>query len=149
MARKLRNIKRINSPLSPFIRGGLRGITCLLSLTLSLLLSCSSEKTDTSKQKIEELGGVQSQTSQAGGSSTRSAYSMEIVPLNATKSSRLYAVPHGFELSDAEVEWFINGEKAAQAHTPEFDASITRKNDSIQARATVDGQKVGGDVRQG
>src|SRR4030042_6531759 len=96
------------------------------------LLSCSSEKTsDVSRQQAQEPGGVHSQTSQPVGSATGGSSSLEIVPVNATKTSRLYAVPHGFNLSEAKIEWLVNGALVTNPKLTEFDASVTKKNDKI------------------
>jgi hypothetical protein len=131
----------------------IKGIECTMHKFIGLILmlflfSCSSDKSDVSRQQAEGPAGVGSQTSHPGGSEEVGALSLEIVPVNATKTSRLYAVPHGFKLSDAEIEWFVNGEKLANAKTSEFDASIIKKNDSIQARATIEGKKVSSNMIQ-
>jgi hypothetical protein len=115
---------------------------CLISIVLTLFLfSCSSDKTDVTSQKTGDTD-VATQTSQAGSSATGGAQSLEIVPLNATKSSRIYAVAHGFNLSDLKIEWLVNGEEITNPKMSEFDASITKKTDKVQARAMVQGQEI-------
>jgi translation initiation factor IF-1 len=108
---------------------------------LLILFSCSSDKTDVSKQQAQgpDIG---TQTSQTVGSATVGSYSLEIVPVNATKTSRLYSVPHGFNPSEAKIEWFVNGEKVANPKTTEFDASTTKKRDKVQAKANIQGQEI-------
>jgi hypothetical protein len=121
----------------------------LIGLIFTLfLLSCSSDKPDVSKQQTGEPGGVHSQTSQAGGSTKGGSYSLEIVPVNATRTSRLYAVPHGFNLSETKIEWFVNGSLSANPKASEFDASVTKKNDKIQAKAIIQGKEIASNIVQ-
>jgi len=115
----------------------------LIGIIITLfLLSCSSDKPDVSKQQAQEPSGVHSQTSQPVGSATGGSYSLEIVPINATRTSRVYAVPHGFNLSEAKIEWLVNGTQVANPKTSEFEASVTKKNDKIQARAIIQGKEI-------
>jgi len=111
------------------------------------LLSCSSDKTDVSRQ-AHELGDMRSQTSQPVGSTTGGSSSLEIVPVNATRTSRLYAVPHGFNLSEAKIEWLVNGTLVTSPKLTEFDASVTKKNDKIQARAIMQGKEIASNIVQ-
>jgi len=121
----------------------------LIGIIITLfLLSCSSDKTDVSKQQAQEPGGVHSQTSQPVGSVTGGSSSLEIVPVNATRTSRVYAVPHGFNLSEAKIEWLVNGALATNPKTSEFDASATKKNDKIQARAIMQGKEIASNIVQ-
>ena len=100
----------------------------LIGIIITLfLLSCSSDKPDVSKQQAQEPGDVHSQTSQPVGSATGGSSSLEIVPVNATRTSRVYAVPHGFNLSEAKIEWLVNGALVTSLKASEFDASVTKK----------------------
>jgi hypothetical protein len=119
-----------------------------IAILFALLFSCSSDKTDVSRQQTREPGDVSSQTSQDGSPSTGGAYSLEIVPVNANKRSRLYAVPHGFNLPDAKIQWLVNGEKMASTGASEFDASVTKKTDEVQARAVIQDQEIVSNVIQ-
>jgi len=117
-------------------------------LFLLFIFSCSSDKTDVGRQQTSEPGGVHPQTSQTVGSTTGGACSLEIVPVNATKTSRIYAVPHGFNLSEAKIEWLVNGEKITNPVSSEFSASATKKNDRLQARAILQGQEIVSNIVQ-
>jgi hypothetical protein len=121
----------------------------LIGLIIMLcFFACSSDKTDISKQQAQEPGDVISQTSQAGSSVAGGSYSLEILPVNATKASRLYAVPHGFNLSDARVEWLVNGAQIQSPKVTEFDASVTKKTDTIQIKAMIQGKEIVSNVVQ-
>jgi hypothetical protein len=85
---------------------------------------------------------MNAQAPQTVGSATGGFYSLEVVPVNATKASRLYAVVHGFNPSDSKIEWLVNGEKVASPKVSEFDTSVTKKNDRIQARAIIRDQEI-------
>ncbi len=117
-------------------------------ILLTLFLSCSSDKTDVDKQQAQEPGGVHSQTSQPVGSATGGSSSLEVVPVNAIRTSRLYAVPHGFNLSEAKIEWLVNGALVTSLKASEFDASVTKKNDKIQARAIMQGKEIASNIVQ-
>jgi hypothetical protein len=114
----------------------------LLCLIIVLFLfSCSSDKTNVNSENSQGTDSG-TQTSQFSGSATIGSYSLEIVPVNAIKASRLFAVAHGFNLSDTKIEWFVNGEKISNPRVSEFDASVTRKKDNVQARAIIQGQEI-------
>jgi hypothetical protein len=141
----------VNPPQSPFIEVGLKGIVSYKSLLslflLFLLLSCSSDKTTVDSHKVEGTG-IGTQTSQTGASATGGSLSLELVPVNATKTSRLFAVPHGFSASETKIEWFVNGEKMANAKVSEFDASVTKKTDKVQVKAIVQGKEIVSNIVQ-
>jgi hypothetical protein len=69
-------------------------------------------------------------------------YLLHIQPENANRKTQLHLVAKGFELSDVKVQWLVNG-MPAQSQTPgEFKVSNARKGDTIQAKATMQGQVV-------
>lgn len=114
----------------------------LLSFIIALFLfSCSSDKSNVENQRAQGTDDA-TQTSHAGGSATGGAQSLEIVPLNATKSSRIYAVAHGFNLSEATIVWLVNGKEVSNPVASQFDASVTKKTDKVQARAMVQGLEI-------
>jgi len=117
------------------------------TIVLLFLLSCSSDKTDVGK--LQTVGtDIGTGTPQADSSVTSASHSLEIAPLNATKASRLYVVPHGFDLSGAKIEWLVNGMPAPNPRSSEFDASTAKKGDSVQARAVIDGKELVSNVVQ-
>ena len=99
-------------------------------LLLLLFAACSSEKSS-------EKG---SQTTPPPQSSV--AYSLEITPVNPVRNTVLYAVPQGFGLADATIEWLVNGNPVESPAPGQFVSPEIRKNDTIQARATVQGQEI-------
>lgn len=107
---------------------------------LFFLFSCSSEKTDIGNQQSQERGSS-TQSSQSM-IPANTGLSLQITPVNVNRNSTIYAVAHGFNISDAQVEWLVNGETMTNAIASQFNASVTRKNDNVQARALVDGKEV-------
>ena len=71
---------------------------------------------------------------------------LEIAPTNATSSSIVYAVPHGFNLFDTKIEWVVNGIRTDNPSSYQFKA--TRKGDKIQAKAIIQGKEVLSNVIQ-
>jgi hypothetical protein len=99
----------------------------LLCLTLLFFLSCSAEKP--------------AGTSQPGASPGISgSYSLEIVPANATRNSTIHLIARGFPTSDAKIEWLVNGIPVIGSAGDNFNTSETKKKDTVQARAEVQGK---------
>jgi hypothetical protein len=104
-----------------------------LSLIILLsLVSCSSEKPpEVSGQKLP------------GPSVTEgSAYTMQITPVNAYRNTQVYLVPQGFDLSNAKIEWLVNGSPVESPKPGQFSASEVKKGDMVQAKATIQGREV-------
>ena len=102
----------------------------LLCFTVLLLFSCSSEK-----PAVEE--------SQKPSVSVPSAdISLESTPSSATRNSKIYAVPHGFTLSDANIEWIVNGYSALSSLPEQFNTTGIKKNDKVQAKTTIQGKEI-------
>lgn len=97
---------------------------------LFFLLSCSSEKPAEQESQKSSL--------QAGGAS----YSLEITPVNVTRNSTIYLVPHGFQASVAKVEWLVNGNPAATPSPDQFNTEVTKKKDKVQARAIIQDKEI-------
>ncbi len=114
-------------------------------MILFLFLACSSEKpagVEGQKPSMTGDSGI-SGTSQTGVSPTSSgSYALEITPINVTRNSTIYLVPHGFGLTDAKIEWFVNGILVPGATIDKFNTSETRKKDKVQARAVVQGKEM-------
>jgi translation initiation factor IF-1 len=106
-----------------------------LSLFL-FFISCSSERpAEVSTQKPSEVG-------------KRSSYSLDITPLDATRNSILILISEGFNLPDAEIEWFVNGYMVEPVLPNQFKATETKKGDKVQAVAWIDGQKIESNIIQ-
>ncbi len=112
--------------------------TLLLLILIIFFISCSSEKP--------------SETIQTGGQSTVetpiTSKSLEITPVNPTRKTPIYAIPHGFQFSDAKIEWLVNGIIVESQGPEQFNPSETKKGDSIQAKATIEGKEVFSNIVQ-
>lgn len=111
-------------------------------ILLLFLFSCSSDKADIINQQSQEPGGSAGQNSQAVIPANSGGLSLQITPVNVNRNSTIYAVAHGFNISDAEVEWLVNGEVKSNTIPSQFNASATEKNDKVQARALVGGWEI-------
>ena len=111
------------------MRANITGMCRLWALVMLLFVAaCSSEKpTAVSDQPPASNKGTQ--------------YSLEIKPANATRNATIYAIPSGFALSDAAIEWLVNGAPAGIPATGQFKASDIKKGDTVQAKTTVGGKR--------
>jgi hypothetical protein len=115
-------------------------LLCILLLLLAV--SCSSSKNGESNLPQSVMPGNAGSGSANSPSDKAGSYSLDLTPRNATRNSPLYAVPHGFNSSDAKMEWFVNGMLVDSPNSFQFDTSGTKRNDGVQARAVVKGQEV-------
>ena len=105
----------------------MRNFLCIT--LLFLLFSCSSEKpSEVVSQKPQEAGG--------------SSYSLEITPVNVTRASILYVVPHGFAAADAKIEWLVNGSLVVSPIPTQLSANEIKKNDKVQVKTTIQGKEI-------
>jgi hypothetical protein len=101
----------------------------LCIIFLSIFLSCSPEKpAEVGGQKPQEVGGV--------------SYSLEITPVNATRNSTIYLVPHSFTISDAKIQWLVNGDLSVSPAPDRFNTAGIKKKDKVQAKAIIRGKEV-------
>jgi len=101
----------------------------LCCIALFLLLACSKEKpAETGDQTSPQKGEV--------------SYSIEITPLNVTRNSTVYLVPNGFAVSDAKIDWLVNGKSASASVPDQLNTNETRKHDTVQARAIINGKEI-------
>ncbi len=116
----------------------------LCCIILFFFLSCSSEKpAEVGSQKPSEAGGGGvSELSRPPASSVSALYSLQIVPTNATRNSTIYLVAHGFNLSDAKIEWVVNGVSAVSPSSHQFKATENKKGDEVQAKAIIQDREV-------
>jgi hypothetical protein len=113
----------------------------LLMMILSLL-SCSAEKTGppAANQGPESGGG--SGTSPAAPSVAATATSsIEVVPREADRHSRLLLVPKGLSIAGAKTEWLVNGTPSGSTGFA-FDPINSAKGDTVQARVTINGREM-------
>ena len=116
----------------------------LCFILLLLLLSCSSEKpAEVGSQKPSEAGGGGvSETSQPQVSITVSSYSLQIVPVNATRNSAIYLIAQGFKPSDAKIEWLVNDKIISSPAVSQLNTAEMEKGDKVQAKATIQGKEI-------
>ena len=100
-------------------------------IALFFIISCSSE---TPK-------GVGTANAPAASASA-GAYSLKIVPPDATRASTLRLSAENFKVGDAKIEWLVNGSPAAAPEPEQFKASETNKGDKVQAKAVVGGIEI-------
>ena len=117
----------------------------LCFILLLLLFSCSSEKpAEVGSQKPSEAGGGGrgSDLSRPPASSVNALYSLQIVPVNATRNSTIYLVAQGFKPSDAKIEWLVNDKITGSPAISQLNTSKTKKGDKVQAKAIIQGKEV-------
>jgi len=116
----------------------------LCCIILFFFLSCSSEKpSDVSTQKPSAAGGGGvSETSQTQVSTTVSSYSLQIVPVNATRNSAIYLIAQGFKPSDVKIEWLVNDKITGSPAVSQINTAEMKKGDKVQAKATIQGKEV-------
>jgi hypothetical protein len=104
--------------------------TLSLAILLLLLISCSSEK---------KPGNVtESSEKPAAGA----PYALELTPKEASRKTTLNLIANGFNISDAKIEWMVNGRPVTTLAPTQFNGADATKRDSVQARAVVGGREV-------
>jgi hypothetical protein len=92
-------------------------------------------------QKLPETGsGTAREQSQPSVSSESGSYSLTIIPVNATRNSTLQVIAQGFNLSDAKIEWLLNGQPIQSPISSQFNAGETRKGDTVKVKAIIQGK---------
>lgn len=116
----------------------------LFFITLSLLLSCSTEKpADVTPQMSSDAeNSAIHETIKPHVSTTMDSYSLEIKPLDAAINSTLNLRAKGFNISDAKIEWLVNGDAAANPAPDQFKTTNLKKGDAVQARATIEDKEI-------
>jgi hypothetical protein len=137
-----RNVPSYLSFTSIDMRFLLCAVACLL------ILSCSSEKQsgESGRGSSSSAGKAAVETSRPSGT-PGGPFSVEIRPLEATRQSTFLVIPRGFSLSDATVEWLVNGESAVPS-SGQFRASETKKGDEVQAKVDIRGEQILSNVVQ-
>ena len=113
------------------------------SIIFFFFLSCSSEKSSEIGQKTAESGSTTlSETSGVHFPTSHELYALKIIPLNASRNTTLQVIAQGFNLSDAKIEWLLNGYPTTGGSSPQFDAKETQKGDKVQVKAIVQGKEL-------
>ena len=71
-----------------------------------------------------------------------SHYSLEISPVDATRKSTLNLTPEGFSLTDAKIEWLVNGNSVVNPALSQFKPINTEKGDNVQAKAIIEDKEI-------
>jgi len=113
------------------------------SILFFFFLSCSSEKSSEMGQKPSGYGSATlSENSGIHSPTSHDLYALEIVPLNASRNTTLQSIPRGINLSDAKIEWLVNGQAIINHSSCQFDAKETHKGDRVQAKAIIQGKEL-------
>ncbi len=80
--------------------------------------------------------------SRQGGNGRNNGVSLEIVPGHAYVNTVLHLAARGFNLSDAQVSWLVNGMEQVPSSPFEFDTKGLLKGDVVQAVAGINGMEV-------
>jgi hypothetical protein len=112
----------------------------LLIMILSLL-SCSAEKTAPPGTNQGPESGGASGTPATTSSVAATGASIEVVPHEADRRSRLLLVPKGFAITGGKTEWLVNGTPSGSTGNT-FDAVNNAKGDSVQARVAINGKEI-------
>jgi Bacterial Ig domain len=112
-----------------------------LVMVLSLL-SCSAEKTaPTGANHGPESGGGNSVSTPGSPGVETGAPSIEIVPHEADRHSRLLLVVKGLAFGAGKIEWLVNGTPSAGSGYT-FEPLNNTRGDTVQARAMINGKEV-------
>ncbi|MBI4697929.1 MAG: cadherin-like domain-containing protein [Nitrospirae bacterium] len=109
---------------------------------LFFIFSCSKDRSSGQERTRSADSANPASTSQTSSSSADSSFSLTITPEDAARGSLISAASSGFSLSNAKLEWLVNGEKADNETSFTFDAGNSRKGDTVQARAIVNDTEV-------
>lgn len=107
-----------------------------------LTLGCSSEKAaeGPKPQQVADNISVSGDAQRPVGANVE--YSLEIMPVDATRKSIISLVPKGFNLADAEIKWYINGSTAIGIVPNQANQALIKKNDELQAKALIHGREI-------
>ena len=75
-------------------------------------------------------------------------YSLEIIPLDATRKSKLFLTSKGFNLSDVKIEWLVNGSPVISSSSEQFKLSDTKKGDEVQVKAIIQEKEIFSNIIQ-
>ena len=103
---------------------------CISCIILCFFVACSQEKP---AQTVSQLPSV------------KGTYVLEITPKEVDRTGTLFAVAQGFSLSDARIEWLVNGKPVSGAQTSQFKVINTKKGDIVRGRAILRGKEIQSD----
>jgi len=100
---------------------------CISCIVLCFFMACSPEKPAQTVSQPPSAKGM---------------YLLEISPKEVDRTGMLFAVAQGFSLSDARIEWLVNGKPVSGAQTSQFKVIDTKKGDTVQGRAVWHGKEI-------
>jgi len=118
-----------------------RLFSCIL-MALLFFACTSGQPTAPGSKGSQGAGSGASGSAQQPGTLAGGAYSLELTPKEATRKSTLSLQSVGFKLSDAKVEWLVNGMPFTTLAPTEFIGSDAEKGAEIQAKASIQGREV-------
>lgn len=119
----------------------MRKLFCLIILLF--LASCSSEKpVDKDTQQSAKAEGLNETAAVAPSNMGIDQYSLKVTPLDPKLKSTLKLYLVGFDLNDAKIAWLVNGETVYNPDPQRFDAKNTKKGDTVQVRALIEGREI-------
>jgi hypothetical protein len=111
-------------------------------IALLFVLSCSAEKP--ADVSTKNLRGADTTTAsgqyQSVSTALSESYLVEISPINASRNTTVQVIAHGFKLSNAKIEWLLNGHPTMSNSASQFNAKETQKGDKIQVKAIIQGK---------
>ncbi len=113
------------------LSGGLLAAVLSCFLLSVSFVSCSSDKA--------------SETAQPTTPGAAQSYALTFTPKQPVRNSVVTLIPAGFDLSDAQVLWLVDGEPVATPEPEQLNAGDMfeiKKGVTIQAKAVVHGQEV-------
>jgi phosphotransferase system HPr-like phosphotransfer protein len=111
---------------------------------LFFLFSCSSENPPeiVTNKPQEEMSKNASRQDQSFSTLTSESYSVKISPVDATRNSTLQVIAQGFKLSDAKIEWLLNGHPVISNSISQLNVKETQKGDRVQVKAIIQGKEL-------
>ena len=100
---------------------------CIGCIVLCFIMACSPEKPAQTVSQLPPVKGM---------------YMLEITPKEVDRTGILFAVAQGFSLSDARIEWLVNGKPVAGEQPSQFKVMNTKKGDTVQVRAILQGKEI-------
>lgn len=108
---------------------------CLIILVF--LLACSREKP-------ADMPSIPSGASvaQPAGTAKDFKYSLEISPKSPDKNTTLRMVAKDFNIQDAKIKWFVNGEPFPGNEQYQFNPTELKKGDNVQAAVVIKDKQI-------
>jgi len=133
------SIKYQHSYSTTFLNYVMRKLTCAALIVFVLFCSCQKQA---EPNRNPSLGTGVTGTTQLLTPLTTEPYALEISPKTASRGSTVDLILTGFAISDAKIEWLLNGFPEESALPNQFTLSQAKKGDTLQARARIQGREI-------